>query len=116
MTKRRIETLKPRVTTMLNTLRTDVLGERGNSAERGYDHAWRKLRLRFLREHPLCECEDCQAGKLRVTGANVVDHIQSIAERPDLRLEWTNLRAMNKHCHDKHTARTQGYGRSRGKR
>ncbi len=85
---------------------------RGSSAERGYDTTWRRLRLSFLAQHPLCECEDCDAGRKRLTPANVVDHIVSIEERPELRLEWSNLRAMAKACHDRRTARDQAFGKS----
>lgn len=85
---------------------------RGSSKERGYDAAWRSLRAWYLSLHPLCECDACQAGVKRVTAATVVDHRISIAERPDLRLDPSNLRAMNKVCHDRHTARTQGFAQS----
>jgi 5-methylcytosine-specific restriction enzyme A len=64
----------------------------------------------YLSEHPLCECDECKAKGL-LTPANVVDHIQTVRDRPDLRLEWSNLRAMAKRCHDRHTARGQGFGR-----
>lgn len=87
---------------------------RGNSATRGYDSAWRALRRSFLSRHPLCECDECGAGVIRVTAANVVDHRISIAERPDLRLIESNLRSMSKACHDRHTAKTQGFGKTRG--
>lgn len=82
---------------------------RGKTAERGYDAAWRRLRGAKLARDPLCECDECQAGTIRVTAANVVDHRIAIEERPDLRLEWSNLRSMAKVCHDRHTARTQGF-------
>lgn len=85
--------------------------ERGTARQRGYDAAWRRLRKAFLAAHPLCQCEDCQAGVKRVTAATVVDHIVPISERPDLRLEWSNLRAMSKPCHDRRTARDQGFAR-----
>jgi 5-methylcytosine-specific restriction protein A len=85
---------------------------RGSAASRGYDAVWRRLREHFLRRHPLCECEDCAGGDLRVTLAEVVDHVIPVAERPDLRLDPSNLRAMSKRCHDAHTARTRGYGRA----
>lgn len=87
---------------------------RGNAAKRGYDHEWRKLRDAYISANPLCECESCRAGELRVMPAQVVDHIESIAERPDLRLSWNNLRAMSKRCHDAHTAKTRGFGRATG--
>ena len=81
--------------------------------QRGYDHAWRKLRVRFLAAHPLCQCDDCQDGQKKTTAATVVDHIIAIAERPDLRLDWNNLRAMSKPCHDRRTAREQSFGRGK---
>lgn len=86
---------------------------RGTSAERGYDYAWRQLRSRFLQANPLCQCDECTSAK-RCLPATVVDHRIPIEERPDLRLEWSNLRAMAKACHDAHTARTRGFGRARG--
>jgi 5-methylcytosine-specific restriction protein A len=82
---------------------------------RDYDRAWQKLRLMFLAEHPLCQCPDCDDGRIRMTAAEVVDHIEPIVDAPHRRLEWDNLRSMAKICHDKHTASTVGYGRrSRG--
>ena len=84
---------------------------RGSAAQRGYDSTWRKLRLQFLRQHPLCECEDCKLSGLPDI-ATVVDHILPVEERPDLRLVESNLRAMSKRHHDAHTARTRGFGRT----
>ena len=86
--------------------------QRGSSSARGYDRAWRELRKTFLRMHPVCECEDCEAGKKRLLAAEVVDHIESIKDRPELRLVWSNLRAMSKRCHDARTARDQAWGRA----
>jgi 5-methylcytosine-specific restriction enzyme A len=76
---------------------------RGSKASRGYDAAWRRLRLLKLTKNPVCECDDCRSNG-RLTPAAVVDHIRPIAERPDLRLDINNLRSMAKRCHDKHTA------------
>lgn len=84
---------------------------RGSSTARGYGADWQRLRARFLAAHPLCECDDCKGGELRVTPAEVVDHIEAIEDRPELRLVESNLRAMSKTCHDRHTARTRGFGR-----
>lgn len=89
---------------------------RGNAAARGYDATWRKLRLVQLQLHPLCQCEDCDEGRKRLTPANVVDHIVSIEERPDLRLDLSNLRSMSKACHDRRTAKDQAFGRGRGRK
>ena len=75
---------------------------RGSAHSRGYDHDWRKARVIHLQEHPLCWwCQ--QAG--RITAATVVDHIQPIAARPDLRLDPANFRSGCESCHNAHTAR-----------
>lgn len=86
---------------------------RGSAAGRGYDAAWRRCRAAYLAAHPLCECDDCGGGSIRVTPAEVVDHIRPVAEAPELRLDWSNLRAMSKRCHDRRTAREQGFARGR---
>ena len=40
--------------------------------------------------------------------AEVVDHIKTISEAPELRLVWSNLRSLCKVCHDKHTLSQTG--------
>lgn len=85
---------------------------RGSAWKRGYDNDWKALRTEFLAEHPYCECEQHQ-GKDGRAMSQVVDHIQSIESHPELRLEWSNLRAMTKACHDRHTVRTQGFAQRR---
>jgi 5-methylcytosine-specific restriction endonuclease McrA len=82
---------------------------RPSAASRGYDADWQRLRKAFLAAHPLCQCEHCRGGEKQVRIATVVDHIVPIQERPDLRLDWGNLRAMAKACHDRHTALTQAF-------
>lgn len=80
---------------------------RGSAASRGYDADWRRCRAAFLFAHPLCLfCEE--AG--RIEAATVADHIISIEDRPDLRLDWSNLRPLCKECHDRRTARDQAFG------
>ena len=86
---------------------------RGSSADRGYDAAWRRCRAAFLAAHPLCQCDDCKGGTIRTTPATVVDHIVAVADAPELRLDWSNLRAMAKRCHDRRTALDQGFARGR---
>ncbi|BAI72671.1 HNH-family nuclease [Azospirillum sp. B510] len=81
---------------------------RGSASSRGYDSDWRKLRARFLKAHPLCCVTGCGER------ATDVDHIQGVRERPDLRLEWSNLRSMCHPHHSKRTARDQAFGRVRG--
>ena len=74
---------------------------RGPSSQRGYDSAWRKCRALFLLKHP--KCVVCNARAVDV------DHVLSIAERPDLRLSWSNLRSMCHEHHSQRTARDQGF-------
>lgn len=71
---------------------------RPSAARRGYDSVWRRIRLEFLRRHPLCaECG--RAG--RTVPATDVDH------RVPLRRGGTNdpanLQAL---CHEHHSRKT----------
>lgn len=86
----------------------EVDSRRESSTKRGYGYKWQKARATFLRSHPLCQCPDCQEGKLRLRTADVVDHI--IPHKGDMTLFWdsSNWRAMAKECHDKKTAREDG--------
>lgn len=74
--------------------------ERGSSTERGYDRAWQRLRRAFLAEYPLCM--DCSP---RVTVATEVHHVRKVRDYPQLRLEWSNLMACCRACHQIRTAR-----------
>ena len=81
--------------------------DRGTSAQRGYDYAWRALRISFLRDNPLC-CI-CAAANI-IEPATVADHMQTIADRPDLRMVRSNLRPLCKPHHDAITARQVAEG------
>lgn len=83
-------------------------GSRGSAASRGYGRAWREASAAFLRAHPLCQCDECQEGKLRATPSEVTDH--RVPHRGDERLFWdvSNWQAMSKRCHDRKTAREDG--------
>lgn len=70
---------------------------RATSASRGYDSAWQKLRGLYIAAHPLCEWPGCNAG------ADVVDHVQPISTRPDLRLTISNLQSL---CRTHHAVKT----------
>lgn len=69
---------------------------RPNSTERGYDGKWRQLRALFLKRNP--KCIGCGGTEMLN-----VDHIKSVAEAPELRLVWSNLRTL---CHSCHSRRT----------
>jgi 5-methylcytosine-specific restriction protein A len=108
---------------------------RGTSTERGYDADWRNLRI-YCFERDGWRCVDCgwrpelvemyerigagvpdtllvmeelrarqQAGGLHLQG----DHIQTIADRPDLRLDVGNIATRCSRCHAKRTARENGW-------
>jgi 5-methylcytosine-specific restriction enzyme A len=79
--------------------------QRGNSTQRGYDARWRRYRIMFLHEHPLCvEC----LKKDRITASTVVDHI--VPHKGNYNLFWdeTNHQALCKECHDYKTATEDG--------
>jgi len=88
--------------------KADLDRRRGSSAARGYDVAWQRLRLAYLAQHPLCRMCEAQG---RVTAASVVDHVLTIADRPDLRLDWNNLQPLCKPCHDRDKQREDARGR-----
>lgn len=73
---------------------------RGSSTQRGYNGAWEKARLAFLRDHPLCA--ECLKHN-RVTAATCVDHV--IPHRGDQRLFWdvNNWQAL---CTPDHSRKT----------
>ncbi len=77
---------------------------RGGSAERGYDARWRKARLLYLKQHPLCTA--CQA-EGKIVPATVVDHI--IPHRGDQQLFWDqgNWQALCDRHHNEKTGRGQ---------
>ncbi len=84
---------------------------RPNAAARGYDAEWRKLRAAFLARNPTCTHPGCSAR------ATEVDHIRTVAEAPELRLSWSNLRPRCKPHHSQRTMRdtraTHGTSRNR---
>lgn len=90
---------------------------RPSAVQRGYDAAWCRVRDEVIAERGL-RCEAChRLGVLRKRDATrsmpvlEVDHIVSVAERPDLRLEPSNLRVLCRPCHSRRTARDQGFAR-----
>lgn len=85
---------------------------RGSAASRGYGRKWQEARDGFLAKHPLCQCPECDEGRVRLRPAEVVDH--KIPHKGDRVLFWDrdNWQAMAKECHDRKTAREDGaFGR-----
>lgn len=64
------------------------------------DVDWQKLRRQHRRYHPICEVEGC--GKR----TEHVDHIVTVAEAPERRLDPTNLQGL---CHAHHNRLTRAY-------
>ena len=84
-------------------------GWQGSSRRAGlYDYTWQKLRAAFLAANPLCLF--CQRAG-RATPAHHVDHIETIADRPELRLVWSNLRGLCESHHNQRTAQDQAAAR-----
>jgi HNH endonuclease. len=106
----RLSSLKPKVQSAIQSRVTQGdnwrEGKNGSTA-RLYDYRWQKARAEFLAEHPLCQCPNCNEGKIRLTVATVVDH--HIPHRGNVTLFWdrSNWRAMANACHD---LKTRGGG------
>lgn len=79
---------------------------RKSAAKRGYDHRWRKARIRFLFKHPLCK--HCFEQQNKLITATVVDHI--IPHRGDMVLFWDekNWQPLCETCHNIKTAKEDG--------
>jgi 5-methylcytosine-specific restriction protein A len=66
------------------------------------------------RDNGLCQCDECQGGKLKLTAANEVHHIVSKARAKAL--GWTrrqmddlnNLMSVSSACHQRITLQEQG--------
>jgi 5-methylcytosine-specific restriction enzyme A len=85
-----------------STAQRRVLFERwrGSAASRGYDAAWKRFRLGFLRSNPLCV--DClTAGHL--TPATDVHHKRKLRDHPELRFDASKAMSL---CHGCHSVRT----------
>lgn len=72
------------------------------TAERGYDHRWRKLSEKIRAEEPLCV--DCLE-KGKVTPAEHCHHKIKIKDAPALRLDRDNVVPLCIACHDERTKR-----------
>jgi 5-methylcytosine-specific restriction protein A len=70
--------------------------ERGSAASQGYDRDWQRVRLAYLRLHPLCEA--CDREGLTVP-ATIVHHVKAIKDSGD-RLSISNLMAVCHACHE----------------
>ncbi len=77
---------------------------RGASTQRGYDGQWIKLRASLMALPEFQVCRSCGQP------ATDLDHVLSVRDRPDLRLDVTNLRPLCHACHSRRTSREQRWG------
>ena len=71
---------------------------RGSRSERGYDSAWRRLRLKILdRDNWICYL----CNKVLIGSDATVDHIVAKSIAPDRRLDPTNLAACCRTCNSR---------------
>ncbi len=78
---------------------------RPSPGQRGYDAAWREVRNAHLQAEP--NCRQCAMDGV-ARRAQLVDHIESIKARPDLRLDPGNLQSLCWPCHNAKTNRYDG--------
>ena len=81
--------------------------KRDKQARKLYNYRWEKYAKQFLKQHPLCQCEEC-ADRIVPLPSEAVDH--KIPHKGDPGLFWdgSNHQAMAKVCHDRKTAREDG--------
>lgn len=123
----RLPTLRSRLSTLPSRVAIAQPGSwragKTNSAARGYDHAWRKLRARHLAAHPHCVFCLRDLGMLDLSPAEVVlacaqrglaepigiigDHIVPHQGNDRLRLDPNNVQTLCKPHHDGEKARAE---------
>lgn len=74
-----------------------ITATHGKTAARGYGHDWQKVRAAFIRKNPACE-RCLSLGK--IARAEEVHHVVKIRDNPARRLDWSNLRALCRECHE----------------
>jgi len=75
------------------------------SSQRGYNATWRKLRDRFVKEHPLCA--ECLKQGIITPGAEV-DHIIPHRGDQELFFDMENLQHLCTPCHTAKTIKEGG--------
>src|SRR4030042_234810 len=79
--------------------------------KRGYDTRWARYRAWYLRRHPICATQGCNAA------ASIVDHIIPVSGAGDpLFYDPVNHQPLCRPCHDRKTASDKAEGLTRGKR
>lgn len=91
--------------------RREAEQRRGSASQRGYNRAWERTRAAYLKDHPVCECDDCAAlPYTQRPAATDVDHIDGLGPNGPRGHDPANLRAYAHACHSRRTARDQPGG------
>ena len=91
--------------------RAEAEAKRGTASQRGYNSKWARTRAAYLRDHPMCECEECELLPYAQRPlATDVDHIDGLGPNGPPGHDPTNLRALSKSHHSRRTARDQPGG------
>ncbi|MFJ9027576.1 HNH endonuclease signature motif containing protein [Streptomyces sp. NPDC102274] len=84
---------------------------RPSPTAKGYNTRWQRTRRAYLQAHPYCECDDCVAQPVLLRPiATEVNHLDGLGPLGPRGHDWTNLQAMTKAHHSRHTAREQPGG------
>ena len=84
---------------------------RGSASQRGYNRSWERTRAAYLKDHPVCECDECAAVPYgQRPRATDVDHIDGLGPRSPHGHDPANLRSMAHAHHSRRTARDQPGG------
>ncbi len=94
--------MRPKVFRPVGVPRGRAPDTRLSRTHRGYDEPWQRLRRAVLMRRPLCQ--DCESEGI-MREANELHHKRKISDRPDLRLDESNLLALCKPCHSRRTAK-----------
>jgi len=77
--------------------------QRDPAVKKRYGRSWKRIRDRYIAEHPLCE--QCEKNG-RITPAQEVHHVQPLSQGGTN--EYSNLMALCTSCHSEITAREGG--------
>lgn len=84
-----------------------------SATQRGYGKDWRELREAVLAAEP--NCRECARRGIE-RPAKMVDHIETVRDAPERRLDPSNLQPLCWACHQKKTNRFDGgFGRPRAR-
>jgi len=85
---------------------------RPGARRRGYDAEWQAERAKVVKAWVRAGLPCALCGRPLEKGQRVdVDHIETLADAPSRRLDWSNLRVLHGWCHSRRTAQDQADAR-----